>query len=127
LDNICESLCGLHLFPDHPKRQVIAYHMCTKLNEDLRQCIMYDSDDENAKVIGVEYIITEKLFRTLPAHEKLLWHSHKYEVEAGILVLNPKSYTPEMIARSVEDPVMKELANTYGKIFQMWPVDENNH
>ena len=36
-----------------------------------------------ARLIGVEYIITEKLFRTLDDEEKKLWHSHKYEIESG--------------------------------------------
>jgi len=123
LENICESLCGFHLYPDDPKRQVIAYHYCSKLNEDFRQCLMYDSDKKDAKLIGVEYIISEKLFKTLDQHEQLLWHSHKYEVESGLLVLNPKSTMPNMVARAAETTVMKELVNTYGKIYQLWPVD----
>lgn len=29
---------------------------------------------------GVEYVVTEKLFESLPDEEKQLWHSHFYEV-----------------------------------------------
>jgi hypothetical protein len=29
---------------------------------------------------GVEYVVSEKVFQTLPAEEKQLWHSHNYEV-----------------------------------------------
>lgn len=29
---------------------------------------------------GVEYVISEKVFKTLPQEEKQLWHSHEFEV-----------------------------------------------
>ena len=36
--------------------------------------------------MGVEYIISEKLFKTLDEEEKKLWHSHHYEVKSGSLI-----------------------------------------
>lgn len=36
-------------------------------------------------MIGVEYIISERLFKTLPEDEKKLWHSHISEVKSGLL------------------------------------------
>lgn len=33
------------------------------IDEDRRQCLVYDSDSENAKLVAVEYIISEKLFK----------------------------------------------------------------
>ena len=50
------------------------------LNADVLQCVVYDSPKENARLIGVEYIISEALFGQLPAEEKQLWPSHRYEV-----------------------------------------------
>ncbi len=35
--------------------------------------------------MGVEYIVTGKIFATLPPEEKHLWHSHVYEVRSGSL------------------------------------------
>jgi hypothetical protein len=46
----------------------------------MRQCIIYDSADNNARLIGIEYIISRRLFESLPEEEKKLWHSHQYEV-----------------------------------------------
>jgi hypothetical protein len=43
---------------------VIAYHYCHILDADRYQCLMYDSDTSEAKLMGVEYIITEKLFNS---------------------------------------------------------------
>lgn len=48
---------------DDPKRQTIAYHYCHVIDEDRRQCLLYDSNSENAKLVGVEYVISEKLFK----------------------------------------------------------------
>ena len=47
--------------------------------------MIYDSDKPNARLIGTEYIISDKLFETLPEEEKVYWHSHKYEVQSGTL------------------------------------------
>ena len=65
--------------------QVEAHHFCACPNEDVRQCVIYDSDKPNARLIGTEYIISDKLFETLPEEEKVYWHSHKYEVQSGTL------------------------------------------
>lgn len=84
LGNICESFCGIHPHCGDLKRQIISYHYCSMLDEDRRQCLVYDSDEPKAKLIAVEYIISEKLFKELPDKEKKFWHSHKYEVESGL-------------------------------------------
>ncbi|KAG0032944.1 hypothetical protein BGZ81_009720 [Podila clonocystis] len=127
LKGICQSFCGLHLYPNDPKRQVIAYHYCHSLDADRYQCLMYDSDTPEAKLMGVEYIISEKLFNTLDANEKKYWHSHKYEVESGMLVQVTKPLVAEMLARSLEHAPLKTLVNTYGKIWQLWPVDDEGN
>ncbi|MFS7902653.1 putative Oil body-associated protein [Helianthus anomalus] len=43
--------------------------------------------NENAQLIGKEYIATEELFLTLPDTEKPMWHSHEYEVKSSVLLL----------------------------------------
>jgi hypothetical protein len=89
---------------------LIAHHYCSHLNQDVRQCVIYDSDRPDARLIGIEYIISGELFEKLSPEEKKLWHSHIYEVKSG-----------ELIAPGVPDiaekEVMKELVNTYGKTF----------
>jgi hypothetical protein len=59
---------------------VRAHHFCGHLNEEMRQCVLYDGDSPKARLIGVEYIISARLFEGLPAEEKKYWHSHAYEV-----------------------------------------------
>lgn len=75
-------------------RHVHAHHYCTHLSPDFHQCVIYDSDDPDVKLIGIEYIVSEKVclnlvvsrelsqsyiqvFETFPNEEKKFWHSHK--------------------------------------------------
>lgn len=60
--------------------QVEAHHYCSHLNEEVRQCVIYDSAEPGARLIGIEYIISRRLFDSLPAEEKKFWHSHTFEV-----------------------------------------------
>ncbi|KAG0314460.1 hypothetical protein BGZ99_008131 [Dissophora globulifera] len=125
LGGFCEAFCGLHVYPDHPKRQYIAFHYCHLIDEDRRQCLIYDSDSVSAKLVAVEYIISERLFKSLDENEKKYWHSHKFEVESGMIVQVAKSMVPEMITKATELTALQILVNTYGKTIQLWPVDEH--
>lgn len=42
-----------------------------------RAPLLADSDQPGARLIGVEYIISERLFKDLPPEEKKFWHSHR--------------------------------------------------
>jgi hypothetical protein len=116
---ICDHVVGFHFYSGDLNRQVIAHHYCSVINEDFRQCVVYDSDKSDAKLIGIEYIISEKLFATLPDEERKLWHSHVYEIKSGLLTL---PQTPNI----AEHEVMKMLVRTYGKTFHFWQVDRGD-
>jgi hypothetical protein len=47
-----------------------AHHYVTVLNDDVMQAVIYDSNTKDARLMGVEYIISERLFKTLPPEEK---------------------------------------------------------
>jgi len=93
------------------------------LSHDFHQCIVYDSDKPNAKLIGIEYIITEDAFLKLPKEEHKYWHSHKYEVESGLLQMTLKSGVPGKVSDYAEQPAMLALQKTYGKTIHTWQVD----
>lgn len=50
------------------------------------QAVIYDGNTRDARLMGVEYIISERLFQQLPLEEKKLWHSHQYEIKSGTLI-----------------------------------------
>lgn len=70
--------------------------------------------EKGAKLLGVEYIVSGKLFQTLPAEEKKYWHPHTYEVLSGGLI------APAMGAEE-EAKFMKGLLTTWGKSWHTWP------
>ena len=102
-----------HFYAYDMTRQVEAHHYCTHYNEDMRQCLIYDTPEKDARLIGIEYIVTEKLFMQLPDEEKQLWHSHEYEVKSGVL------FFPGVPA-TVQHKDLAKVCNTYGKTFHFW-------
>lgn len=119
LRSIHAHVCGLHFYNGDMSRQVIAHHYCAHLSEDVLQCVIYDSDKPGARLIGIEYIISARLFETLPAEEKKLWHSHVHEVKSGQLIA-PR--LPEV----AEKALMRDLVGTYGKTWHTWQVDRGD-
>jgi hypothetical protein len=119
LSAIDEHVCGLHFYSGDINRQVIAQHYCSHVSRDVRQCVIYESDKKHARLVGIEYIISSKLFKELPAEEKKLWHSHVYEVKSGQLIA-PR------IPEAAEMEVMKGLVGTFGKTWYTWQVDRGD-
>lgn len=119
INAIHQHVCGFHFYADDMKRQVIAHHYCSHQNDDVLQCVIYDSHSKNARLIGIEYIISEDLFKALPEDEKKLWHSHRYEVMSGQLIAPG---VPDL----AEKEVMKKLVTTYGKTWHTWQIDRGD-
>ena len=119
LGAIHAHLCGLHFYNGDMQRQVVVHHYCSHANEDLWQCVLYDSARADARLIGIEYVIPEAVFLTLPTDEKALWHSHRYEVTSGLLVA-------QGLSEVADKKLMSELVNTYGKTWHTWQVDRGD-
>jgi hypothetical protein len=83
-------------------------------DHEMMQCLLYDSITPGAKLLGVEYMVPDKLFRSLPDEEKKYWHPHTYEVLGGQLV------APGM-GDEAELELMKNLLTTWGKSWHTWP------
>ncbi len=111
-------LNGFHFYNGQMEGQMEAHHYCTKLNEDLTQCVIYDGNGKDAKLMGVEYIVSETLFRTLPPDEKKLWHSHRYEVKSGSLIAPG-------LPLAAEHELMETVVSTYGKTWHTWHTDQD--
>lgn len=121
LKRICEHVCAFHLYAHDLSRQVEAHHYCSHLSSEVRQCLLYDSGEPGARLIGVEYMISSRLFDTLPTEEKKYWHSHRYEVESGQL------YSPNLPA-AAQLPAMQAILDNamYGKTWHFWQVDRGD-
>ncbi len=119
IDAINAYLDGFHFYNGRPQNQMEAHHYCSILNEDVTQCVVYDGNVGDAKLMGVEYIVSERLFASLPDEEKPLWHSHVHEVSSGLLIAPG-------IPAVAEHALMEKLVSTYGKTWHTWHTDLRN-
>ncbi len=106
--------CGIHIAKSDPKFQLASQHYCMSRSDEMHQCLPFDSTEKNAKLLRVEYIVSDRLYRELPDEEKKYWHPHTYEVLAGGLIA--PSIKPED-----ELAFMKALLTTWGKTWHTWP------
>lgn len=118
IDQFNMYLVGFHPMKDDPNIQMEAHHYCNQVNEDFAQCVLFDGNAKDAHLNGIEYIISEKLYRTLPAGERQYWHPHNYEVLSGELIAPG-------IPQAAEHSLMSEKMNSYGKTWHVWETD--NH
>jgi hypothetical protein len=114
LGNLHLHFCGIHCAKNNPNFQIVTQHICGAVGGGMHQCILYDSHGKDARVLGVEYIISDEMFRKLPDAEKKFWHPHTYEVLAGGLIAPSMSADDEMA-------FMKALLTTWGKSWHTWP------
>ncbi len=120
VEQIAIYLNGFHVSKDDPAMQMEAHHYCNQANEDLAQCVLFDGNTADARMTGVEYIISEKLYATLPAEEKAYWHPHNYEVLSGTLRLPG-------LPDAVEKEALQTKVNSYGKTWHTWMSGVHNH
>ena len=106
-------LNGFHPLKDDPAHQMEASHFCRQVNEDFAQCVLFDGDSKDANLNGIEYIISERLFESLPDEEKHYWHPHNYEILSGQLVAPNLPDVAEM-------ELMRGKMNSYGKTWHVW-------
>jgi Protein of unknown function (DUF1264) len=113
-------LVGFHPMKDQPELQMEAHHYCHQVNEDFAQCTLFDGNTRTAKLNGIEYIISEKLFATLPEAERKFWHPHNGEILSGQLVA-------PSIPAAAEKALMRTKMNSYGKTWHTWNTGHEGH
>lgn len=111
-------LVGFHPMKEDRSHSMEAHHYCRQVNQDFAQCVLFDGNSESANMNGIEYIISEKLFETLPADERRYWHPHNYEILSGQLVMPG---LPDV----AEKEALKGKLNSYGKTWHLWHTGED--
>lgn len=106
--------CGIHMAKNNPKLQFITQHFCVGQGDGVFQCSLYDGMGEKAKLVGVEYLCSDEIYRSLPSTEQKYWHPHTYEVLGGGLI------APGM-GEKQEQEFMSMVLTTWGKAWHTWP------
>lgn len=113
VQKIAVYLVGFHPMKDKPSIQMEAHHYCNQVNEGFAQCVLFDGNTSEANLNGIEYIISERIYETLPQEERASWHPHNYEILSGQLV------GPGLPAVA-EKELMRSKMNSYGKTWHVW-------
>ncbi len=113
LDGFDIYLVGFHPMKDDPHHQMEAHHFCRQVTEDFTECVLFDGNTDDANLIGIEYIISERLFERLPEEERQYWHPHNGEILSGQLVAPG---LPDI----AEHMLMRHKMNSYGKTWHAW-------
>ncbi|MFL5863992.1 MAG: OBAP family protein [Solirubrobacteraceae bacterium] len=106
-------VAGLHCAKHEAHMQMEAHHFCRQVNQDFLQCTLFDGNTKDANLIGIEYIVSERVFDSLADEEKPYWHPHNYEILSGQLCAPG---LPDVAERAF----LKELMNSYGKTWHTW-------
>ena len=91
----------------------VVHHYCKNIDAQVIQCLLFDSDEPNAHLIGAETIISPEIYGQLPEEEKANWHYHKDEiplVDAKLPGLSDEE--AQNVAATIQD--------TYGKVVIFW-------
>ncbi len=90
------------------------HHYCKGVSDKILQCLLFESTDPKAKLIGIEYFVAKDLTRKLPAiHWHRYFHDHKVEIATGrVQVLD---MPPDQAAK-----VAEAASGTDGVIYHLW-------
>jgi hypothetical protein len=118
--SIDHYLDGFHVMKDDTSLHMEAHHYCKGMNEEFTQCVIFDGNTADSNIIGIEYIISEGLFASLPDDEKQNWHPHNYEILSGELIM------PGVPAIAEKAALAKKI-NSYGKTWHIWDTGHVGH
>ncbi|KAF9587507.1 hypothetical protein IFM89_003525 [Coptis chinensis] len=90
------------------------HYLIHRLNQELFRCAIYDSDDPSTeRLVGVEHIISERIYNVLPPDERKLWHSHAYDNE----MLKEKLWVNLLVVEVLKRTELPDLSRSYGKFW----------
>ena len=83
------------------------------LDDAVSHCLLYDGPGPDARLIGVKYLVSDEVYRRMPPEERLYWHVHQCEGDAGLPTNTTKSRSDEMTTRAQAHPL-------WGKVYRTW-------
>jgi hypothetical protein len=107
------TFAGAHGWPNRPGSPGVARRDCEPVNNLVSHRLLYDGPSPDARLIGVEYLVSDEVYRRMPAEERLYWHAHGCEGDAGL----PSSPRPP---RSDANATRVEVGTLWRKVYRTW-------
>jgi hypothetical protein len=98
----------------------VAHHWCKPVSGGMLECMIFDGDAADARLVEVETIVKPGVYKTFSPKEQALWHYHKVEIPK----VNAKM--PDATAEETKATVAS-LTETYGKVFMLWDPAANKN
>jgi len=93
-------------FPEQPLGcPPVGYQDRKPLDDAVSHCLLYDGSGPDARLIGVKYLVSDEVYRRMPPEERLYWHVHQCEGDAGLPTSTTKSRSDEMTTGAQASPV----------------------
>jgi hypothetical protein len=107
------AFAGAHVRRNPPGYPGVVYHDCRPLKDHVSQCLIFDGPGPDARLIGVEYLVSDEVYRRMPAEERIYWHDHRYEVDAGVQTSPTRSGVDEAAT-------LAKVRTLWGKVYHTW-------
>lgn len=105
------------LFPGNPEMTVHKY--CKSVVGNMMQCQLYDGNDGDSRLVGVETMVGPEMYATFTDEEKKLWMPTKDLMQTTMAGM------PELDAEQFSN-VANSLANKYSKVYLLWDPGKIN-
>lgn len=97
---------------------MIAHHYCKPVAGGMTQCLIFESDEPDSRLVGAEVIVGPDIYNSFSADEKKMWHYHKTEIPKVEATL------PDVSAEEAGN-IVKSMEETYGKVYLLWDPGKN--
>lgn len=112
----------LHVDAKHyvKNARVPVHHWCKTINPQLIECLMFDSDNANANLIGIETIVTKDVWTAFAEKQKKEWHDHATEI------IEAEATLPDTPAEEAAK-IVEFLKGTRGRVVYIWNFPKENY
>jgi Protein of unknown function (DUF1264) len=107
------AFVGAHFPGNRPGDPHVVYHDRRPLNDHVSQCLIFDGPGPEARLIGVEYLVSDEVYRRMPDEERIYWHDHRYDGDASLLTSPTRS-------GAAEAATLAKVRTRWGKVYHTW-------
>jgi len=105
------------LFPGNPDMTVNMY--CKSVVGNMTECQIYDSSDNDARLVGMEVIVGPEMYNTFLSEEKKLWLPSKDQMQ--LISANMPDLSSDQFTNFTQS-----LSGSYSKVYLLWDPGKLN-